>query len=100
LKKVHNDWFFGNVTLHLATGGVIQLCSLNVKEGYHIRHIIIQKLISEFEICFHGFGGGAERMSTIDSLYADQCWITNNLSLFYKLYTTNNRVLNHLPKLQ
>jgi hypothetical protein len=89
LKKVHNDWFFGNVTLHLATGGVIQLCSLNVKEGYHIRHIIIQKLISEFEICFHGFGGGAERMSTIDSLYADQCWITNNLSLFYK--TVHNK---------
>ena len=80
---MHNDWFFGNVTLHLSSGDIIPLCSLNLKEGYHLQHIMIQKLISEFEICFHGFGGGAERMSTIGGLNAGQCWISNNLSLFY-----------------
>lgn len=83
LIQVHNDWFFGNVTLHIVDGNIIQLSSLKVKEGYTSRHILVQKLVSEFEICFHGFGGGAERMSTVDGLFADQCWISNNMSLFY-----------------
>ncbi len=80
---MHNDWFFGNVTLYLVDGEIIQLSSLKVKEGYSMNHIQVQKLVSEFEICFHGFGGGAERMSTVDGLFADQCWISNNMSLFY-----------------
>ncbi len=71
------------MTLHTATGRTIALSSLKIKDGYTIHHIQVQKLVSEFEICFHGFGGGGERMSTIDGLYADQCWISNNLSLFY-----------------
>lgn len=71
------------MTLQTANGRIIPLSSLKIKEGYTIHHIQVQKLVSEFEICFHGFGGGAERMSTIDGLYADQCWISNNLALFY-----------------
>ena len=69
--------------LHLAIGGVIHLSSLKVNDGYNLHHMQIQKLFSEFEICFHGFGGGAERMATVDGLYDDQCWISNSLLLFY-----------------
>lgn len=44
---------------------------------------MFQQLVSEFELCFHGLGGGTERLATVGGLVSNQLWITNNLALFY-----------------
>ncbi|KAL9178466.1 hypothetical protein ACHAXT_003796 [Thalassiosira profunda] len=82
---VGDRWFFGDVAVcqNGNSGAKVQLRSLLLKEGYHLRHPLFQQLASEFEICFHGFGGGSERQTTVLGLFAKQLKITNNLDLFY-----------------
>ena len=80
--QVGDRWFFGDVSVR-QNGAEVQLRSLRLKEGYHLRHPHFQKLASEFETAFHGFGGGSERQTTVKGLFANQAKITNNLDLFY-----------------
>jgi len=57
--------------------------SLALKEGLHLRHPDIQRLVSEIEIGFHGLGGGSERQTTVSGIFAKQLWIANNLALYF-----------------
>lgn len=68
----------------MTTGNKIyDLSSLVLIDGFHVRHPLFQELVSQVEIIFHGLGGGAERVSTIAGLFANQLRITSNLELFF-----------------
>ena len=82
-KQIGNNWFYGEVTLKTDEGHATKLTSLSLNNGYNTHSAAFQRLVCQFKICFHGLGGGSERQSTTEGLFANQCWITDDHSLFY-----------------
>lgn len=74
------------------------ISSLSIQDGYDIRHPEFQSLTSQIEILFHGFGGGAERESTVSGMFAKQIHLTNSLQMFFYAVHDKNSSVKTLRK--
>ena len=87
--QVAAQWFQGNVTVSRGNT-TIRLSSLAIQEGYDAHHVLFQKLVSLIEVIFHGLGGGAERLTTVASLSANQLRLAGDNNLYF--YATHKKV--------
>ena len=83
------QWFYGDVSVTNGNRN-IHLSALAIRDGYSGRHPIFQQLVSQIEIIFHGLGGGAERLTTVTGLIANQLWLASNLHLYF--YAVHDKV--------
>ena len=82
-------WFQGDVTVSNGDR-TIHLSDLNIHNGYNGRHTLFQQLVSLIEIIFLGLGGGAERLTTVVGLSANQLWLAANNHLYF--YAVHDKV--------